>query len=120
MIQMTLIRLLDHQEDLSDFDDGERPNERCLSWEEFDKLVIMPDRLFKMTFDFIVNMIYLISITTSSFLIAFHMMTFDSMYQLEMTIDAIVLIDMLLYFFTAYEGTDSDDERYQTHLKAII
>ena len=73
-----------------------------------------------MTFDFIVNMIYLISITTSSFLIAFHMMTFDSMYQLEMTIDAIVLIDMLLYFFTAYEGTDSDDERYQTHLKAII
>jgi hypothetical protein len=113
MIQIALIKLLDHQEELSDFGDEAPDQDHCLSWDEFDKLVILPDRLFKMIFDFIVNMIYLVSITTSSFLIAFHMMTFDSMYHLEITIDVIVIIDMILYFFTAYEGSDGEsNDRY--------
>lgn len=96
--------------------------EKCFSWKEMNKLVLVPDSYTKLTWDMFANTVYLINIIISSSIIAFHMKTYDHFWRYELGIDCIVFIDMTLYFFTAFEGPseEADEQRYNKNLKSII
>jgi hypothetical protein len=56
-----------------------------------------------MVWDFCINMLFAANIFMVLGLIAFHMGTYNEIYQYDLAMDFIFFFDMLLYFFTAYE-----------------
>lgn len=81
----------------------------CLTWKELDKLVLVPDRPIKLTWDLLANTIYLVNIFVSSTLLAFNLLTYQHFWHIEFAIDIVVFVDMMLYFFTAFEGESEGD-----------
>ena len=95
-------------------------NDSCFSWKEMNKLVILPNSNAKVTWDLFANLAICFSILVSSTMIAFHGEIYDHMWKQELIVDIILLFDMILYFFTAIEGGQIEDTRYNTNLKQIM
>jgi len=64
----------------------------------------MPENNYKLIWDLIVNLIYVLNILLSSSIVSFNMYTYEHFFPLEYVIDCIVCIDMIFYFFTAFEN----------------
>jgi hypothetical protein len=108
----------DHEDDL------DSKGSACITWSDLDRFVWMPENYYKLIWDFIVNNIYVVNILLSSSIVSFNMYTYEYFFTFEYIIDWIVFIDMVFYFFTAFENINSDaasdNSKYNKSLKQIM
>lgn len=95
-----------------------------MSWKEFDKLVISPEKTSKLVWDVLMCAVFIVNILISSIILAFHLMIFHELWRLEYAFDWIVFVDLIANFITAYERGESDsrneEDKYERRLKEII
>jgi hypothetical protein len=86
-----------------------------------DKLVLLPDSNGAVIWDTCISIAYLISIFLSTSIIAFHMKTYAHFWKQELIMDSVMLVDIILIFFTAFaDETENSTSLYNKSLKAII
>jgi hypothetical protein len=65
-----------------------------------------PTSTQKITWDIIANVAYVVSIFLSTYIMAFDMLIYEKFVVVELVCDAIVVWDIIMYFFTAFEQRD--------------
>jgi len=69
----------------------------------------MPENNYKLIWDLIINFVYVLNILLSSSIISFNMYTYEHFFNLEYVFDCVVFIDMIFYFFTAFENIGGEE-----------